>query len=58
MRLFLTEDSNKIQLDDVLQLKDSTLIAQSFYYILELASKNIIRPLQTEPYGSIDIQFV
>lgn len=34
MKLFLTEDSNKIQLDDVLQLKDSTLIAQSFYYVL------------------------
>ncbi|KAI9352343.1 hypothetical protein BD770DRAFT_142245 [Pilaira anomala] len=58
MRLFLPDGNNKIQLDDLFQLKSRSGISQLFYYTLELASKKMIQPSQTEPYGPIEIQLV
>ncbi|KAG2233481.1 hypothetical protein INT48_003187 [Thamnidium elegans] len=57
IRLFLPEGSEKIQLDDLFQLKNRSGISQLFYYTLELASKKIIYANQIEPYGPIEIQF-
>ncbi|KAI9252727.1 hypothetical protein EDC94DRAFT_588064 [Helicostylum pulchrum] len=57
MKLFLSEGSDDVQLDDLFQLKNRSGISQLFYYTLELASKKMIYVNQIEPYGPIEIQF-
>ncbi|RCH87186.1 hypothetical protein CU098_008412, partial [Rhizopus stolonifer] len=49
LRLFLT-DSDIVQLDDIFQLKNRSLIAHSFYYVLELANKSKVKLLQESAY--------
>ncbi|KAG1456581.1 hypothetical protein G6F56_006796 [Rhizopus delemar] len=57
LRLFLT-DSDIVQLDDIFQLKNRSLIAHSFYYVLELANKSKVKLLQESAYGPIQIRIL
>ncbi|CAO3695768.1 unnamed protein product [Rhizopus microsporus] len=58
LRLFLVNDASDINLDDVFQLKTISQIAQGFFNVLELATKNRIKLEQTEAYGPIIVQLM
>ncbi|KAI7867895.1 uncharacterized protein EV154DRAFT_531594 [Mucor mucedo] len=47
---------NGFTVTDLIMSKDRSKASQCFYSLLELASKHMLRPHQTEPYGPIQVE--